>query len=67
MPRVRNRSGAIIWSVNEMDFSHSSQRNGQVRYGTWYIEGGLVVVKDDVGDFVEAYRLKPGEVVEELD
>ena len=64
MPRVRNRFGEIIWSVNELDYYHHSPRNGQVYYGTWYVEGGMVVVKDDEGNVVEAYQLKPGEIVE---
>ena len=66
MPRIKDESGKVVWEVNAHKYNTNIpwSMSYEQRRGSWYVEGGTVVVKDGDGNVVEARQLKPGETVE---
>jgi len=63
-PIVRNKDGTVIWQADRTKFCYRDQTSGK-RYSCYCsIDGGVVIVKDHLGDVVEAYKLRDGETVE---
>ena len=63
-PVVRNKVGVIIWQADRDKFCYRDESTGKRYSCSCSIEGGVVIIKDHLGEVVEAYKLKDGETVE---
>jgi len=63
-PIVRNKSGQVIWRADADKFDYRDESTGELCSSSWSIDGGVVIIRDNSDDVVEAYKLKAGETVE---
>lgn len=66
-PVVRSNTGHIVWQADSEKF-YFDEKTGKRRVCSWKIEGGgTLVIIDPSGQLIEAYKLRPGEKVEQMD
>lgn len=63
-PVVRNKDGVIVWQADCDKFYYRDESSGKHYCCSCSIDGGVVIVRDHLGELVEAYKLKDGETVE---
>jgi len=63
-PIVRNKSGQVIWQADADKFYYRDESTGKLCSCSCSIDGGVVIIRDNSDDVVEAYKLKDGETVE---
>ena len=63
-PLVRNKDGTVIWQADRAKFCYRDETSGKHYSCYCSIDGGVVVIRDHLGDVVEAYKLRDGETVE---
>jgi hypothetical protein len=63
-PIVRNKDGIVIWQPDDNKFHYCGESTGKDLSCTWFISGGVVIIRDPSGEVVEAYKLRDGETVE---
>jgi len=63
-PLVRNKDGVVVWQADADKFYYHDESTGRLCSCSWSIDGGVVIIRDNSDDVVEAYKLKDGETVE---
>jgi len=63
-PVVRNKDGIVVWQADCDKFCYRDESTSKRYFCSCSIEGGVVIIRDHLGEVVEAYKLKDGETVE---
>lgn len=62
--KVTNKDGIVVWEPDIKRFFYRDESTNKMYSCSFFIEGGVVIIKDHLGEVVEAYKLKDGETVE---
>ena len=63
-PIVRNKDGVVVWQADCDKFCYRDESTGKHYFCSCSIDGGVVIIRDHLGEVVEGYKLKDGETVE---